>query len=312
MKEQQQDQNTFEPAQTPRTASAFRNAREIEAEAKRKEELAERRRQAAAEEAAYQAREEYAKELAEDRLDLIRLKQGLITDEVFQEHTEQKKYTVWERIGNWFYHAKWWLGIAIFCVLLGAFLLYDYLSREDPDLRILILTDQTDLYAQTTAIEDWLKPLCPDYNEDAKIVVQGVSIPVSEANMEKAGNAAASYSTQLLMQFQSALCMLVLTDAEAEPYLAPEEMFVDLEALYPDCVWAEGCRLKLNGTDFAEQLGFSEPLREGTYLALRAPIASMSSQADTETAYEQAKTVMDSIIPMLHAKKGAGEHGETE
>ena len=52
--------------------SAFENARMLEARARREEELAERARQAAENEAAYQAREAYAKELYDEKLDFPR------------------------------------------------------------------------------------------------------------------------------------------------------------------------------------------------------------------------------------------------
>ena len=114
------------PSDVHRTehASAFRNAFEMEAKMKREEEEKERKRQAAAEEAAYHSREEYAKELTEEKIDLIRLKQGVITesDKVFRAEEPQKQYTLWQKIGNWFYHSKWWLGIAVFVVLVAAFL----------------------------------------------------------------------------------------------------------------------------------------------------------------------------------------------
>ena len=121
-------------------SSALRNAWEIEAKARREAELKERERQAAEAEAAYQAREEYAKELAEEKVDLIRLKQGVISDsdKVFRGEEPEKHYTVWQKIGNWFYHAKWWLGIATFIGLVAAFLIYDFVTRVDPDVRVLL------------------------------------------------------------------------------------------------------------------------------------------------------------------------------
>ena len=131
------------PEQPKGNVSAFRNAWQIEAKARRDAELKERQRQADAEEAAYQKREEYAKELAEEKVDLIRLKQGVISDsdKIFRDEEPEKHYTVLQKIGNWFYHSKWWLGIAAFVVLLTAFLVYDYVTREDPDLRVMLLTD---------------------------------------------------------------------------------------------------------------------------------------------------------------------------
>ncbi|MBR3045342.1 MAG: hypothetical protein IKI45_12780 [Oscillospiraceae bacterium] len=303
-KTQNDPQNEPADLSGAKKVSAFHNAMELQAKVKRDEELKERKRQAAAEEAAYQAREEYAKELAEEKVDLIRLKQGVIedSDKVFRERETEKQYTVLQKIGNWFYHAKWWLGIAAFCILVVSFLVYDYVTREDPDLRILLLTDDPEFYEETDKLTNWLQTMCPDYTADGEVLVQSVYIPVSKATMENSGTYSASYNTQLLVQFQSSTCMLVMVDPEAEEYLQPEDMFVDLTELYPDCSNVSGRRLLLDNTDFAEQAGLTHPLHEGSYLALRIPAENMSSAEEMQQAYDQAKTLLDEIVAAIHTK----------
>ena len=304
-KTQNDPQNEPADLSGAKKVSAFHNAMELQAKVKRDEELKERKRQAAAEEAAYQAREEYAKELAEEKVDLIRLKQGVIedSDKVFRERETEKQYTVLQKIGNWFYHAKWWLGIAAFCILVVSFLVYDYVTREDPDLRILLLTDDPEFYEETDKLTNWLQTMCPDYTADGEVLVQSVYIPVSKATMENSGTYSASYNTQLLVQFQSSTCMLVMVDPEAEEYLQPEDMFVDLTELYPDCSNVSGRRLLLDNTDFAEQAGLTHPLHEGSYLALRIPAENMSSAEEMQQAYDQAKTLLDEIVAAIHTKE---------
>ena len=305
-----QNESQNDPADLSKAekVSAFHNAVELQAKIRREEELKERRRQAEAEDAAYHAREEYAKELAEEKVDLIRLKQGVIedSDKVFREQETEKKYTVWQKIGNWFYHSKWWLGIAAFCTIVVAFLVYDYVTREDPDLRVLLLTDNPELYEESDRLTNWLQTMCPDYTADGEVLVQSVYIPVSKATMENSGTYSASYNTQLLVQFQSSTCMLVLVDPDAEAYLQPEDMFVKLDELYPECSFAQGRCLMLDGTDFAEQAGLTHPLHDGSYLALRIPAENMSSAEETQAAYDQAKTLLDEIVSVLHTTENGG------
>ncbi len=282
--------------------SAFHNAMELRAKVQRENEMNERRQQAEAEEAAYQAREEYAKELAEDKVELIRLKQGVIedSDKIFGKTEAEKKYTIFQKIGNWFYHAKWWLGIVSFCVLVAAFLIYDAVTREDPDLRMMLLTDNAEFYSESDKLHTWLETLCPDYNADEKAVIQSIYIPVSKEGLEMSGSYSAAYNTQLLVQFQSCTCMLVLVGPEAEPYLQPEDMFVDLESLYPDCSNVSGHKFLLDQTDFAEQVGLTSELHPGSYLALRIPQENINSQEECQEAYDQAKTLLDAMIETLH------------
>ena len=303
-KNESQEKNAHQPEQASGNAHAARKAAAQKDDIRREEELKERRRQQAAEEAAYQAREEYAKELAEEKVDLIRLKQGVISDsdKVFRAEEAPKEYTLWQRIGNWFYHAKWWLGIATFVVLLSAFLIYDYVTRENPDFRVLVLSENPELDSDSAALCDWLSGMCADENGDGEILVRTVYIPVSEYTMEMAGTNTAAYNTQLYVQFQSDTCMLVLADPTAEEYLQPEDMFVSMKALYPDCPYAEDFRLKLDGTNFTELAGLTAELKEGSYLALRIPAESMNTKEEMQAAYDKAKAVLDQIVPQLAAK----------
>ena len=292
--------------------SVFHNAAEIQAEAARQAELAERERQKKENEANYQAREEYAKELAEERVDLIRLKQGIITeDELHLPQEEKKQYTLREKIGNWFYHSKWWLWGAIFCALVAGFLIFDLVTRQTPDIRILILSENPALNQQAEKMCTWITPVCEDYNNDNKILVDSLYIPVTKESMEESGTVSATYNTQLLIQFQSDLCMLVIPDSRAEPYLSPDEMFVNLEELYPDCAFADGYRLLLDQTDFAEQIELTEPLKEGCYLALRQPNGNdITSKEKMQTAYDHAKSALDGIISILHQRQEVPETNE--
>lgn len=285
----------------PEQVNVLHNAMEIEAKARRDAELKERARQAAEAEAQYQAREEYAKTLQEEKVELIRMKQGeeYDSERVFGKQEEAKKYTVTEKIGNWLYHAKWWLGIAVFAAFLIGFLVYDYATRVDPDIRILLLTEHAELYAESPQIESWLTEITDDFNGDGDTVVQSVYVPVSVDTMENAGSFTATYNSQLMVQFQTATCMLVIADPVAEEYLQPEYMFEDLSAMYPDCKYIDGYKLMLNDTDLVSRIGLSQPFKENAYLALRVAQENMSSLEENEQAQKYAKTVLDRLVQKL-------------
>lgn len=293
----------------PREVSAFRNAWEMQAEEQRRAELRERKRQAAEAEAAYQAREEYARGLQEEKVDLMRLRQGVITDsdKVFPEQAPEKKYSLGERIGNWLYHSKWWLGMAVFVAFVAAFLIYDYVTREDPDLRILVISANDDIYLHTPELTGWAAEYTPDYNDNGKQEVGLVYVPVAAGEMETASADAASSNTQLMVQFETATCMLVIADADSERYLTPEgkgdEIFADLTELYPDCAQVDGYKLMLDGTQFAARAGLTQPLNEGTYLALRLPYENMESKEKNQQAYDRAKALLDALMPELLAEE---------
>lgn len=288
--------------------SAFENARIMEARARREDELAERARQAKENEAAYQAREEYAKELYDERLDLIRLKQGVITDsdKVFPEQAPPKKYTLSERIGNWLYHSKWWLGIAVFCVALGGFLIYDYVTKVDADVNLLLLSNDYEIYNKSQILSDMMQRDLIDYNGDDRCVASVVFVPVSKSSMET-GNYSTSYNTQLLVQMQSNMCMLVIGDSESDGYIESEKIYAEIESLYPQYDFIDNDRILLEDTYFQEWLGTESELREGAYLALRLPTAGMSSQEDMQRAYDEALPVLESLMEQLATKPPVAE-----
>lgn len=288
--------------------SAFENARMLEARARREAELAERARQAKENEAAYQAREEYAKELYDERLDLIRLKQGVITDsdKVFPKQEPPKKYTLSEKIGNWLYHSKWWLGVAVFCVGLGGFLIYDYVTKVDADVSLLLISNDYEIYNKSQTLSDMMQRDLPDYNGDDRSVASVVFVPVSKSTMET-GNYSTSYNTQLLVQMQSDMCMLVIGDDESDSYIEGEKIYAELEALYPQYDFIDNDRILLKDTYFQEWLGTESELRDGAYLALRLPVASMSSQEDMQKAYDEALPVLESLMEQLATKPPVAE-----
>ena len=300
-------QNQQQKKQSP-SVSAFHTARELAAKEARENELAERKRQADAEDAAYHEREEYAKNLSENKVALMRMKQGVDSEETSAlDLTEepQKKYTLWQKISNWFYHSKWWLGIAAFCALLAAFLIYDAVTTKDPDMRVLVLTSDSYFTAQEPAFCELLTPFCEDYNKDGEVLVSTISIPINKALTESASAAAQSYNTQLTVQFQSAMSMLLLVDEDADECLDEELPFVDLESLFPQYDFIEGKRAYIENTKLAELIGMEQPIRKGTYLALRQPVENMDSLEENQEAYDIAYQALSQLLELITAEEGA-------
>ena len=101
---------------------------ELEAEAEREKERAERERR---------ERESYEKRLEHDRIELMKLKQGIISDEDIPcEEKIVKEYTIAERIGNFFYHNKMPLFVGALIVLLAVLFVRDIITNKKPDVEI--------------------------------------------------------------------------------------------------------------------------------------------------------------------------------
>ena len=112
-------------------------------------------------------REAYERKLQDERIELMRMKQGLIeeSETIHEEKEEEIKLTFGKKISNFFYHNKWWLGLAVFFVALGSYLAYDLITKPRPDMIILMLCDnkavrntsQNSARIQTTTVRQrWL------------------------------------------------------------------------------------------------------------------------------------------------------------
>ena len=100
------------------------------------------------------ANEEYEKQLRDEKIEIIRMKQGLTDDNQFEEHTAARKYTLWQRISSFIYCNKAMVITGAFFVFLVSFLIYDLASKERPDITAMILTNDPKLEACCDRLEE--------------------------------------------------------------------------------------------------------------------------------------------------------------
>ena len=162
--------------------SILETIREIDEKEAQREAEEEARIRAIRAERERREKEEYAKKIQQERIELIRLKQGVITesDTIHEEKEEKPKLPFWKKVGNFFYHNKWWLGITTALVAIFTFLIVDYFSKVKPDLIVMLLTDDAELQSDTTALEAYLEQFTDDENGDGKIQVDIYPIPVTD------------------------------------------------------------------------------------------------------------------------------------
>ncbi len=244
-------------------------------------------------------REEYEKKLAQDKIELIRLKQGVITEsETIHEEKEEKiKLSFWKKISNFFYHAKWWLWIAVFLVGIAAFLVYDYFSREKADLIVMLLTDDDQLQNNTEALELYLEQFVDDEDGNGKIHVTIYPIPVNDSIGEMdyyTGN-----MTKLSTEMQLADSVLILTDAKANEIILGDETLDNLEEMYPDNENVRGVGYYVRHTDFATKIGYEGKVDRDLCFSLRTPIKTYDSLEEMEENHDIAQKVLERIMEDL-------------
>lgn len=250
------------------------NEREKAEELKRESEL-----EAARAERERKARDRYAEKLRQEKLELLKLKQGLISEEDMPAAAVEKRhYTVWEKIGNFFYHNKTYIIIVSVVVLLLGYLLYDLLSRVQPDVAVMFIADDYNISYKTDVMSEVLKPYCKDYNGDGKISVRVSYVPALAELSD--GNAYAlqeqqANQTKLFAEFQAADTIIIIADKKTcETMEIDKGVFADLSEIFPNDENADGYRYMLKGTAFAEDIGYPE-LSEELFVAFREPREGM-------------------------------------
>jgi hypothetical protein len=249
------------------------------------------------------AREKYGLKNAEDKKEILKVRQGISEDSViFADIGKKENYTVVEKIKNFFYHNMWWLGITTFIVLIAAFLTYDTLTTIHSDVRVMLLTDDNELQNASPQLHEYFNKHVIDYNDDDRQYTDIVSIPISR-NMEDNYKSVVGYEnslTNLSTQFQLCESMIILADSAVDELIEPETTLENLEEFFPNCPYVKGCKIMLKDSNFAELIGINnEDIPDDLYLAVRTPIELLSDKETCETNYQNAMATVKSVVKEL-------------
>lgn len=276
---------------------------ELEAEAEREKERAEKERL---------ERERYEKKLERDRIELIKLKQGVISEEDIPHEAEPvKEYTVWEKIGNFFYHNKMPLIVGAVIVLLAVFLIRDVVTNKKPDVSIMIMASDSELDFRTGDIEKLLEPYCEDFNGDGEVYVRVSYLPAvySDDNLDAYFNQSAQ--TKLMAEFQSGDSIIVIADADtchtvgidtvSENGNPVDPILVDMRTIYPDDENCTELGYMLSGTSFAEDIKYTA-MSDSLFIGFRLPREALGVNMEKFTAnYNNALKLWDNYLSKTEA-----------
>ena len=276
---------------------------ELEAEAEREKERAEKERL---------ERERYEKKLERDRIELMKLKQGIISDEDIPHEAEPvKEYTAWEKIGNFFYHNKMPLIVGAVIVLLAVFLIRDVVTNKRPDVAIMIMASDSELDFRTGDIEKLLEPYCEDFNGDGEVYVRVSYLPAvySDDNLDAYFNQSAQ--TKLMAEFQSGDSIIVIADADtchtvgidtvSENGNPVDPILVDMRTIYPDDENCIELGYMLSGTSFAEDIKYAA-MSDSLFIGFRLPREALGVNMEKFTAnYNNALKLWDNYLNKTEA-----------
>ncbi len=260
-----------------------RQLREQEQAQQREREALEKERQEREE----KERAEYEKGLQERKIELMKLKQGVIenSDTVKEIHEEQPKLTLLQKAEGAWYRSKWLILFVIAMVLIVGYITYDMVTAEKPDLTVLVVSADPGFYYRTEEIEEFFESYTPDKNGDGEVAVMvyNISTDYSDPNTVTASQA------QLMSQLQSGENVLLLSDQPTDFILH------DFREDYPDDENINEFGLLINCELTRDRLKW-QAMPEGVYLGVREPAKLLStSEEQMRENFEEALTVFEGV-----------------
>ncbi|MBR6071175.1 MAG: cell envelope integrity protein TolA [Ruminococcus sp.] len=278
------------------TKSIFQTSREMQEkadeEARKKREEAQRKYR----ERQKKAAEAHDKRLEQERLELLKMKTGVIeeSETIREEEPEKVKQSLGQRIGSFFYLNKWWLGIACVLVFIGGILVYDLVTKPRPDMIVLMIGMNQELGEQSQ-LQDYLSELTPDSNNNGKQFASVYYIPYTGVEKEDFVN---SVPQKLTAELQNSDSVIIIGNKSVDSAITIEDVLVDLSELYPDDPHVDKYKFMLKDTSFAEKVGVDKSvISDDWFIAIRKPQDLVYSKKENmQETYDKDFPVFEAII----------------
>lgn len=281
------------PVSGKSSAREKRKAAELEIEEKQAELLREH------EAVERQKQEEHERRLREEKIELMRLKQGLIeeSETIHEEKEEEIKLTFLQKIGNFFYHSKWWLGMGIIGAVTVIWFAASILGRPHPDMTVLVIGNNYAL-GEESQLGEYFESFADDFNGNGKVQVVVHYIPYTS---DAQSNYANGVDTKLTAQMQSSEAVIAICGPDVPELMKTTDVFDDLSGRYPGNINVRDYAFMLSATDFAGKVGLSSgALGDGWFMAVRTPKKLLyTSKKAMQKTYDKDIGVFDAVIKDL-------------
>ena len=230
-------------------------------------------------EAEEKERAEYEKNLQDRKIELMKLRQGVIenSDVVKEIHEEKPKLTVGQKISGAWYRSKWLIIFVVVLIAAFAYITYDMVTAEHPDYTVLVVSADTGFYYRTVEIEEFFEKFCDDRNGDGEVIVMVYNISTDYTDP----NGVTASQAQLMSQLQSGENVIVMSDQPTDFAL------IDFREDYPDSENINEYGLLINCQTVRDALKW-EAMPEETYIGIRSPAKLLSTSEDTMTKNVEA------------------------
>ena len=154
-------------------------------------------------------RAEYEKNLQDRKIELMKLKQGVIesSDVIKEVHEEKPKLSLGQKISGAWYRSKWLILFVAAMIIIVGYITFDMVTAEKVDYNVLVVSSDPGFYYRTQEIEEFFESYADDKNGDGKVNVMAYNISLDYSDP----NTATASQAQLMSQLQTGENVLVLS-----------------------------------------------------------------------------------------------------
>lgn len=229
--------------------------------------------------------------LKRERLELLKMKQGLIEDSeiiVQNEHYIQPELKGKAWWSNFLYHHKIHIILIAFFSFIIVFMIHQTLTREKADLRVLVCTSKSYTLINKE-IELAFEEYCPDFNGDGNIHVDVFDVYLNQNEINP--DVFMANQTKLFGELAEGAAQIFIVDNVTYDVLISQssDIFHNMKDIYPDSSDITEKGFAVKGSHFAK-LAQWESVDDDVFFALRTEFKGMTSK-ESKVAKEQVKSI---------------------
>ena len=241
-------------------------------------------------------RREYEQKLRREKIEMMKQKQGIEEEQPLEDSDDEEpvKMSFWKKVENFWYHYKWVTIITAVVVLFGGYMIYDLVTKVEPDLTIVATPDNGISY-RGEELENFFEGFCDDVNGDGEVYVSVVFAPLDPDSV--GDNYSQANQQKLFSTLSSARCVLVLSDDSSDFSLenvAFEELSDTIDSQY-----VSGTRLSLTSPLVKEAINWAQ-MPQDMYISMRTPVKTLNdSQEDMQKTCDIAQDFLKRLAEAM-------------
>lgn len=245
-----------------------------------------------------QQKRAYEQKLRQDKIAMMKEKQGIADDETEEADAEDEEpvnMSFWKKVENFWYHYKIVTIIVIVVVAFGGYMIYDLVTKVNPDITIIVTADNGLMY-RADAVEKLFEKYAEDVNGDGKVNVEVIFTPMNSdgiSDQYSQGN-----ETKLAANLSNARCVLYLTDDDS--YFSIERVpFDDLTDKF-DSKYVTADGISFDSDMIREGFNWAQ-MPDDMILKVRTPVSTMysSDPKDMQETYDNTMSFIENLVAAM-------------